>query len=133
MFSLRATETNDPNATIGRMEDRPSVSLLTLLRLVQKSPMMYVGVADSARGVQLDRLEVLISGYSLALTWHGLRDPGHDLYMQFSPYLEKRFGLPVNRGPIRAIRDASKSDAQAWKMFWRLLWEFTAAHEPTPD
>jgi hypothetical protein len=105
----------------------PAVSLLNLLNLVQKSPAMYVGAMDSARGVQLDRLEVLIEGYSLAVNWHGLEDPGLDLYNDFSPYLERRFAWNLNRGPIRAIRDAAKTDGEAWDNFWRLLWEFRDA------
>jgi hypothetical protein len=110
------------------MEGNPPVSMLNLLSLVQKRPVMYVGAADSARGAQLDRLETLIAGYSLAVTWHGLDDPGLKLYGEFAPYLEERFAWDLNRGPIRAIRNATRSDAEAWDSFWQLLWEFRDAN-----
>jgi hypothetical protein len=106
------------------MEGSPDGSMLNLLSMVQKRPVMYVGAADGAPGVQLDRLEMLISGYSWAVRLHGVHDAGFDLLAAFSPYLETRFGWSLNRGPIRAIRDASQSDADAWEYFWRLLWEF---------
>src|SRR5262249_1044875 len=116
----------------GGMAGAPSISLLNLLNLVQKSPAMYVGAMDSAGGVQLDRLEVLIAGFLFAGAWDGLDDPGVDLYNDFSPYLERRFAWNLNRGPIRAIRDAARSDAEAWDNFWRLLWEFKDANGIDP-
>jgi hypothetical protein len=69
-----------------------------MLSMVEKRPVMYLGVAESERGIQLDRVEMLISGYIWALRLHGLSDPGFDLFETFPAYLEKRCGWTVARG-----------------------------------
>ena len=111
------------------MDSRPPPSLFTILALVQKRPGMYVGGTDAERTLQLDNLEMLITGYSLAVRQHGLRDAGFDVYAGFGPYLEERLGWSMSQGPIRAIRHAATHDAEAWDHFWRLLWEFREANE----
>jgi hypothetical protein len=111
------------------MDSRPSPSLFTILGLVQMRPGMYVGGTDSERTLQLDNLEMLITGYSLAVRQHQLRDAGFDLYAGFSSYLEERFGWSMSQGPISAIRHAATSDTEAWENFWRLLWDFRDAKE----
>jgi hypothetical protein len=109
------------------MDESPKPpSLLTILWLVEKRPGMYLG-PDDDRGRQLDNLEILISGYFLAISQHGLRDSGVDLYSGFGAYLESRFAWNVSGGPVRAIRREAPSDAVAWGEVWRLLWEYRDA------
>jgi len=85
---------------------------------------MYTGVDSADRGAQLDRIELLIAGYTQAVMFHGVRDSGVDAYSGFGEYLERRFGWNVQAGPIRTIRRETESDDAAWETFWRLLAAF---------
>jgi hypothetical protein len=106
------------------MENKPPPSLLTILALVELKPDMYLDGEEPSHVRRLDNLEMLISGYFLATHQHQLRDEGVELYSHFSEYLNHRFGWSANQGPIKAIRHAATSDAEAWQSFWILLREF---------
>jgi hypothetical protein len=89
---------------------------------------MYLGAVAPNFSEMLDRLEALIFGYKLAVDVHGVHDPGVDSYAGFSHYLEERFGTapaPV----IPSIRRRSRTDAEAWEEFWKLLAEFRSGRE----
>jgi hypothetical protein len=85
---------------------------------------MYTGVESSDWSAHLDRVEMLMAGYSQAIVMHGVRDSGVDIYAGFSEYLRRRFGWNVQSGPIRTIRRESESEDVAWETFWRALLEF---------
>jgi hypothetical protein len=104
---------------------RPGPSMLTFLALVQKRPGMYLGMADESPDSRLDALELLIAGYAGAVYTHDLKDPGFDQWAGFPSRLAFQFGWTMSQGPIRAIRDASSNDEEAWARFWSLLRDFT--------
>jgi hypothetical protein len=85
---------------------------------------MYIGFDEHERGRQLDGLEMLIAGYSLAVQHHGLHDDGLESYAGFREYLRSRFGWSMSCGEMAAIRSAASNDAEAWDLFWKLLQEF---------
>jgi hypothetical protein len=85
---------------------------------------MYLGTDDETPGCRLDALEHLIAGYYWAVRAHRILDPGVDRWIEFPSHLAARFGWSMSQGPIRAIRQASESDAEAWTRFWSLLHEF---------
>jgi hypothetical protein len=107
------------------MHDTAS-KFLSFLSKVHQRPGMYVGGMDADYATQLDRLEMLIHGYLIALRSHQIEDVGAAAYGAFPEYLRSRFGWSMSQGPIRAIRRACPSDREAWELFWSLLADFTA-------
>jgi hypothetical protein len=109
-------------------DDPSRRSLLKWLDLIHLRPGMYLGVSAPDFGGMLDRLEGLVLGYQLAIHEYQLRDPGVELYSEFSRYLETRLGTGMALGlVIPAIRRANPTDAQAWEALWSLLAEFRNA------
>ncbi|NMO20005.1 hypothetical protein HPC49_21970 [Pyxidicoccus fallax] len=104
-------------------------SVFELLEEIRKRPAMYVGGEDSHRVTQLRSLEHLLNGYSLALHHHGIREPVADFNREFGAFLSRTRGWSASAGPVAAIREAAKSDADAWELFWTLVDEFRDACE----
>jgi hypothetical protein len=99
-------------------------SLMHWLDLVQMRPGMYLAASAPDFGAMLERLEMLIAGYQLAVEAHDARDPGVDLYLSFWQFIQRRRGWNMSGGTIATIRLESSSDAEAWETFWNLLGEF---------
>jgi hypothetical protein len=98
------------------------MDIFDLLEEVQKRPSMYLG--SNAQGEQLRNLELLVSGYTLALQRHGIRERVADFSRDFAKYLHDRFDWGVSCGPVAAVRDASKNEEETWSTFWKLVQEF---------
>jgi hypothetical protein len=117
-----------------RLANKVPRGLLTWLALVQRRTSMYLPFHEQDFGRMLEGLELLISGYHMALYAHELRDEGAELYGSFPDWLMSRFGWSMSKGPIRAIRHETVSDEEAWNTFWRLLWEYCDSKlAPTTD
>lgn len=99
-------------------------SIFEVLEAIEKRPSMYVGASNSERGEQLRNLELLLHGYAIAVDSHGLSEPVQDFPKAFAEYLYKRFEWSASAGPVAAIKDAAKSDEDAWQMFWKLVKDF---------
>ncbi len=120
------------SASVSRMkEPAPNPSLFGVLAAIQQRPGMYVGGSDADYATQLDRLDMLIQGYLIALRSHQIEDDGAAAYRAFPDYLAKRFGWSMSQGPIRAIRHATPSDREAWDLFWKLLDDYRSSPEST--
>ena len=104
-------------------------SVFELLDEIRKRPGMYVGGDESQRVTQLQNLEQLLSGYSLALRHHCIQERVVDFNREFGTYLWETRGWSASCGPIVAICDTARSDGEAWELFWRLVDEFRTAVE----
>jgi hypothetical protein len=101
-------------------------SVFDLLEAIEKRPMLYVGGDGSNRGAMLQRIELLLHGYALAIQQHRLDEPVKDFPREFAEYLRTQYDWSAAAGPVAAICDAAKDDREAWEMFWRLVREFRA-------
>ena len=99
-------------------------SVFDLLEEIRKRPTMYVGYDESKRAMQLQTVETLVNGYQLALRNHNIKEPVSDFNREFARYLLKTKGWCDSCGPVVAIREAAKSDEEAWELFWKLVDEF---------
>ena len=87
---------------------------------------MYVGYDPQHRAEQLRSLEMMLRGYSFALSEHNIEEPGLSFVADFTKYIASRGWKHGNLGPAYAILDAAASPDQAWDDFWRLIWEYEA-------
>ncbi|WP_437936848.1 hypothetical protein [Sorangium sp. So ce341] len=101
-------------------------SVFEVLDEIRKRPGMYVGGDESQRAMQLQNLEQLLCGYSLALRHHHIQERVADFTHEFGAYLWETKGWSASCGPIAAICEAARSDEEAWELFWRLVDEFRA-------
>ncbi|WP_437685676.1 hypothetical protein [Sorangium sp. So ce176] len=101
-------------------------SVFEVLDKIRKRPGMYVGGDESQRAMQLQNLEQLLCGYSLALRHHHIQGRVADFAHEFGACLREAKGWSASCGPIAAIREAATSDEEAWESFWRLVDEFRA-------
>ncbi|NTX33910.1 hypothetical protein HUA78_05630 [Myxococcus sp. CA033] len=99
-------------------------SIFDMLRLVEKSPEIYLTYLEEERGLQLRSLMVLITGYTEAVRAHGIKEPFIDFNGEFARYLRTRFGWSTSGGAIGAIIGESPTADAAWERFWPLLWEY---------
>lgn len=99
------------------------MKVFELLREIQRRPTMFVGASNADRGQQLKNIELLLNGYALAVKSHDLNQD-IDFPREFGAYLHERFGWSASAGPVAAVRDAAKSDDDAWQSFWVLVEEF---------
>jgi len=101
----------------------PKPSILTVLTVIQQRPSMYLGWDEQARRAQLQALEAVIAGYSLALYQH--RTGSDDLAMigELKKFLRKKSGAD-NLSGIGQILATSATEAEAWARVWALIDEF---------
>ncbi|XXX71753.1 hypothetical protein WMF30_29320 [Sorangium sp. So ce134] len=103
------------------------VSVFEVLDEIRKRPGMYVGGDESQRVTQLQNLEHVLYGYSLALRRHRIEERVVDFNREFGAYLWETRGWSASCGPVAAIRDNAKSDMESWELYWKLVDEFRAA------
>ncbi len=101
-----------------------TANVFALLDEIRRRPEMYVGGDEDDRGAQLESIETLLYGYSLAVELHALDDPGRGIVESFSDDLDKRFGWSTALGPIVAILEGTPSGQDAWEQFWMLISDF---------
>jgi hypothetical protein len=101
-------------------------TVFDLLDEVRKRPTMYVGWDEQHRVRQLQDLECLLSGYTIALRYHSIREPVTDFVREFGEYLHRTRNWSASCGPTAAIVDATANQQEAWDLFWRLVDEFRA-------
>lgn len=70
-----------------------------------------------------------MSGYCLALRNHHIQERVSDFNREFGRYLYETKGWSASCGLSVAVRGASKSDEEAWELFWRLVDEFRVSLE----
>jgi hypothetical protein len=100
-------------------------TVFDLLEEVRKRPELFVGMTSGHRGAQLRRMELLLSGYDLAVQRHGIEDPGKYFLRSFEQYIQKHLGWTDSGiGIIAAIQMHTASDKEAWELFWNLLDDF---------
>jgi hypothetical protein len=104
-------------------------SVFEVLDEVRKRPGMYVGGDDTARALQLQNLEQMLCGYSLALRQHRIEEPVTDFIREFGEYLRKTKGWSTSCGPVVAIIGEAGGDSEAWELFWSLVDEFRTTVE----
>ena len=102
-------------------------AIFDLLEEIERRPSMYVGGDASHRVAQLQSLEMLLFGYSLAVRAHNIDEPVKDFPREFAEYLGRKYAWSAACGPIAAILEVAASDTEAWEMFWRLVKEFRAS------
>jgi len=105
-------------------------SVFEVLDEIRRRPGIYVGGDESRRAMQLQNLEQLLCGYALALRHHQIQEPVADFIQELGNYLWETKGWSASCGPITAIREAAKSDEEAWVLFWNLVDEFRATVDP---
>ena len=91
--------------------------LSRVLAEIRRRPEMHLGRLD------LEDLDTFLAGYHKALFDHGL-DEGEDPPGEFGRFIARRYGWPMDSGPLAAIRLHSTSPQEAWKRFWELLDDF---------
>jgi hypothetical protein len=99
-------------------------SVFDLLDEIRKRPTMYVGYDESKRILQLQGLEMLLAGYRIALYNHNITERVSNFNREFGEYLRETKGWSASCGPVAAIREATKSQEEAWELFWKLVDEF---------
>ena len=104
-------------------------SIFDVLDEIRKRPGMYIGYDESKRAWQLQHLELIISGYSIALYNHNIKEPGLDFNHEFATYLYETKGWSASCGPVAAIREAAKSDEGAWVLYWKMVDKFRSTIE----
>lgn len=103
-------------------------SVFDLLDEIRQRPGMYVGGDASQRMLQLQNLETLLSGYTLALRQHQIQEPVVDFNREFGAYLRGTKGWSLSCGPVAAVlREAVPGNDEAWQLYWRSVDEFRAA------
>jgi hypothetical protein len=85
---------------------------------------MYLGGDDENRELQLRNLQLFLFGYESALCHHRIDEPGQDFLRKFGAYLRERFDWSMSTGPIAAVLRETGSPDEAWRTFWRLVWEY---------
>jgi len=121
--STRTESTLDSEWT----EDIAMSTVFDLLAAIEGRPGMYLGDPETGRSRQLDDLEMLLHGYSLALQQHALTGPGREFLRSFGEYLRELFGWSMSAGPTAAILAATSTDEDAWTYFWKLIGEYRTA------
>jgi hypothetical protein len=104
-------------------------SVFEVIDEIRKRPGLYVGGDENQRVMQLQNLEQLLFGYSLALRQHRIEEPVADFIRQFGEYLRDTKGWSASCGPVAAIIEHARSDSEAWELFWTLIDEFRATIE----
>jgi hypothetical protein len=104
-------------------------SVFDVLNEIRKRPGLYVGGDESARLLQLQNLEQLLCGYSLALRNHAMQEPAAEFLREFGAFILRTRGWSVSCGPVAAIREAVDNDEEAWRLFWVLVDEFRLTFE----
>lgn len=99
-------------------------SVFDALDEIRKRPSMFLGGDESHRSQQLQNLEQLLSGYSIALRLHEIQEPVADFVRDFGAFIWKEKGWSVSCGPVAAVREVTKTDQEAWNLFWTLVDEF---------
>jgi hypothetical protein len=105
-------------------------SVFNVLDEIRARPNMYLGWDELHRVQQLQNLETLLRGYSIALEQHGIREAVTEFTRDFGAYLLETKGWSASCGPTAAVRDAARSDAETWELFWQLVDEFRNKVEP---
>lgn len=105
-------------------------SVFEVLDQIRKRPSMYIGGDESRRSMQLENLEQLLTGYTLALRQHDIQEHVVDFNQEFGSFLWKTKGWSASCGPVAAIRERSATDEDAWELFWRLVDEFRTTVTP---
>lgn len=90
---------------------------------------MYVGGDESQRALQLQNLEQLVSGYTIAVHYHRVQEPVSDFLREFAAYLYRTRKWSASCGPAAAIRDVARDDQEAWDLYWKLVDEFRGVVE----
>lgn len=96
-------------------------SVFELLEDVRSRPGMYLGGEDTLRGLQLRNLEHLLSGYTLALNRHAITERVTDINREFARYIFEQKGWSAACGPVAAVVEHTKSETEAWEVFWNLM------------
>jgi hypothetical protein len=99
-------------------------SVFDVLHEVRRRPGMYLGGDESQRVLQLNSLEQLLCGYTLALRHHAVHEPVSDFLQEFGAFLFRTRGWSASCGPVAAIREVASGDEEAWRLFWTLVDEF---------
>lgn len=99
-------------------------SVFDVLNEVRSRPGLYVGGDESQRVLQLQNLEQLLCGYTLALRHHAVHEPVLDFLQEFGAFLFQTRGWSASCGPVAAICEAADGDDEAWRLFWTLVDEF---------
>lgn len=99
-------------------------SVFEVLDEIRRRPGLYVGGDETQRMNQLQNLEQLLTGYTLALRQHTIHELVADFCREFTRFLSNRHGWSGSCGAVSAIRDATANDEEAWVQFWRLVEEF---------
>lgn len=105
-------------------------SVFDLLDDVYIRPGMYLGGDDFRRGLQLRNLEHLLSGYTLALARHAIKESVTDINREFGRYLFKEKGWSAACGPVAAVIEHTESETEAWEVFWKLIATFRDVVDP---
>jgi hypothetical protein len=99
-------------------------TIFDLLKMIEQRPGMFVGGDDGQRELQLRNLEMFLLGYANALHQHRIDEPGKGFLEKFGAYLRERFDWSASAGPIAAVLSETGSPDEAWRTFWRLVWEY---------
>jgi hypothetical protein len=97
-------------------------SIFDLLERIRERPTMYAG-GDTHRA-QLDDIEQLLNGYTLALGEHDLTEVATDFNKEFAAYLWRTREWSASCGPVAAVFDAVADDEASWNKYWELVEEF---------
>ena len=101
-------------------------SIFNVLAEIRKRPSMYLG-GDEDRVRQLQEMETLLAGYSLALQEHRASDSVENFGREFCDFLRQTRGWSTSCGFADAFRVGTPTDEEAWNLFWKLLDEFRVA------
>src|SRR5262245_48093933 len=100
------------------------MDVFDVLDEIRLRPSMFLGGADDRRDEQMRNLELVMSGYALALRVHRIDEKVADFQRDFSKYLYERYGWSMSCGPMAGILIATSNGDDAWRQLWLLVDEF---------
>jgi hypothetical protein len=106
-----------------------TLGLLEILRKIETRPGMYLGIPS------VEQLFVFLAGYKTARRELGieLTAQEEDFSSEFQPWLQQKYQVQTVTSWAHIILSHSKDEAEAFRLFFKLLNEFSGRDKALAD